>query len=106
MKTKIYHLRFVTGQKNLVPVYQIEKGTHETNGGASIVELFDDSGKLRSTGYSFCSKADNFNRKLGRKIATERAMYLATQNLSETDRVRKNNNKAKAHIIKHAPELA
>lgn len=44
------------------------------NGGATEAAIIDPDGNLVSVGFSACSRRDPFNRKIGRDIATGRAL--------------------------------
>lgn len=47
-------------------------------GGETVVEIVDQRTGVSATGIAFCSTKDQFNYKMGRKIAFGRAMKLMT----------------------------
>lgn len=46
----------------------------DPRGGETLVQVYDDDGQWLASGSAHCSDLDNYNKKLGRLIATGRAM--------------------------------
>lgn len=65
-----------------IPTYQLPKNLHRfvtTHGGSTIVEITDPNGN-QSVAESVCSHKDNFNRRLGVKLALKRALQQLKKN--------------------------
>lgn len=55
-------------------------------GGQTVVEIVDSDGKeLLAVGQSHCSQLDQFNYKLGRKIAFGRALKILKEGMPQVD---------------------
>jgi hypothetical protein len=54
-----------------------------SRGGVAKAIIEDDDGYVQAVGVALCSMADNFNRKVGRAIATERALKQLEEMKSE-----------------------
>ena len=78
MTTKVTHVRWVEfdDEDVLLPnsVIKLMSKTSDVlpQGGATVVTVEDDHGN-RATGVAMCSSRDNYNKKIGRMIATGRA---------------------------------
>jgi hypothetical protein len=57
--------------------------TPHPRGGVTKVFIEDENGDVQASGTAFCSMADNFCRKIGRKIATGRALKRLEEAQSE-----------------------
>lgn len=76
----VSHKRWMAGVPELHPMFGsftiIKKlgGKPSPKGGTTTVTLTDATGTLLASGSAFCSQLDNFDRKLGTRIALGRAL--------------------------------
>jgi hypothetical protein len=52
-------------------------------GGYTVAQIFSDEGNLIGYGAAVCSPQDNFCKRVGRKIAEQRAVYSARATLAQ-----------------------
>jgi len=82
-KIHIHHFRRYKGVEGYIQKSEDMNG-HQIRPNAGLTEawLVDDEGKLVSYGEAKCGKRDNFSKKIGRNIATGRALKLFEEQAS------------------------
>lgn len=80
MKVRVQHYRYtdILGKRVLLPrskILEFEASDRIlAKGGRTFASLLDEDGKEIEYGVAVCSKKDNYSKKIGRMIATGRAL--------------------------------
>jgi len=83
LEVRISHLRLTDVGFNTKAAAKEHGYTLSPKGGMTVVRLCDPAtGEMRATGIAICSLHDNYNRRLGRTIATGRAIKELSMELT------------------------
>lgn len=79
-KLELHHFRLwekATGETYLADLPDDDSDVLNQSGGVALVDVYDEQGNWLTCGQAVCSRLDNYNKKLGRYIATGRALKNA-----------------------------
>ena len=78
LKMEVMHYRMFEVADGYKPTLDISTPQHRRYalpcGGVTVVMLVDMNGNIYYKGSAICSKKDNYNKKIGRNIALQRAL--------------------------------